>query len=762
MKKFITATLSLLLLTALFAPAVISLTSIDLGVAVAQETSTTGATSAQGNAFLGEKELTRALQGIGGFFLQIGATFLWLAGALFNFGIKYSILDFANFSNIAGITIAWTVFRDIANVFFIFIFLAIGISTILGLQQYNVKKLLPILLGVAILINFSLFFTKVTIDIAHGFAGAILNQSGVVTTECNGENDCRISQGVATAFIEQLGVIDIFGKSVETSLGPPVGEGQDTRIFNGDRLSDGFGALLFGFFGFIFLSAAAIVFLAGAVMLIMRIVTLLLLMVAAAPAFAAYILPSTKKHFDTWLNTLIKEALFAPILLLLFAVSLLFLNTARVALPGLSSGEASFADVFINGNLGSVDVIIVFLISLGLLFTSIKVANDMGVSGAKMAMSIQKTGQGIAGRTFIGLPAQGLDKTNRFAQRQARKAGTYVSGKISGAISPYLEKDQTSGVAAKMARQAGRTVTGTVGNIVGGAGTLVRRTADSAVDSAAQAGRSEKFGSGHSIDSLQEAQEKRDDTLDAETTQIGKERRLSAAVASGKDDAIQEAIADMSDKQLLELKGTRLASEEIVRNLTPSQLKKVLESDKFDDKTKESIRETRFKELTEAIGSKDPGIIKDAIRSYDDDELDFAPKNMLRDANVASAMKGSQATHIKKSKNFTASQKAEFKTARTARLISIIGTPAGTPHEIAKLIKNLDVDEIIDLDPKYLSDWNVASNLSIPALTKLQNERSVPDKDREEIAKALDARTKMGEKGLRKYLDGPAGSFWQE
>ena len=407
MKNFVTVLLSFFLVFAVFAPAVGFAQSPGAGAAAGFLLR--GGEAATGDTFA--FGFNSALRAAGALFLSLGTTFLWFSGVLFNFALKYSILEFAGFANISGISIAWAVLRDIANVFFIFIFLAIGISTILGVQQYDVKKLLPVLLVIAVLVNFSLFFTRVTIDVAHGFAGAILNQSGVVLTECQGNGtDCTITQGVATAFIQQLGVIDIFGKSTETQFDDISGE-RSSPISTDGTPSSAIGALQFGLIGFIFLSAAAIVFLAGAVMLIMRIVTLLLLMISAAPAFAAYILPSTRPHFNKWLDTLLKEAFFAPILLLLISISLLFLNTARTSIPGLE--DQSFADLFIRGELEAGSLVVMFLIALGLLFMSIKVANDMGVSGAKMAMSIQNKAKNFAGQRAGALTAGGLAMAGR-------------------------------------------------------------------------------------------------------------------------------------------------------------------------------------------------------------------------------------------------------------------------------------------------------------------------------------------------------------
>ena len=58
----------------------------------------------------------------------------------------------------------WKSTRDLANMFFIFILLFIAIATILQLSSYGAKALLAKLIIFALLINFSLFITRVIID----------------------------------------------------------------------------------------------------------------------------------------------------------------------------------------------------------------------------------------------------------------------------------------------------------------------------------------------------------------------------------------------------------------------------------------------------------------------------------------------------------------------------------------------------------------------------------------------------------------------
>jgi len=410
MRIFITTIFSLLLLATFIAPVVVDTNSIDAGIAFAQSEENIGE-SEERAGLVGRNTIIPAMQFFGSFFITIGAFVLWLSGILFNYGIQYGIIEFAQFANISGVPVAWTILRDLTNVFFIFIFLAIGIGTILNLQGFGYKKRLPLLLIVAVLINFSLFFAKVGIDVAHGFAGAILNQSGVVAGECSSGGLCSINYGPSTAFLQQFGFVDIVGNSADQVLGAGgASAGIYESIFSGDSYASAGRALLFGILSFIFMTAAGIVFFAGAMILIMRIVKLILLMITAAPAMAAMVIPHTEKYWKMWYKTFIQEAIYAPSLLLLLSISLLFLNTARGTFGPDSNTTASFAEVFINGNSDSVSMVIFFLIALGFLFISIKAAGDMGGMGAqaiqdfasRRTTALSNGTVGVVGRNTLG------------------------------------------------------------------------------------------------------------------------------------------------------------------------------------------------------------------------------------------------------------------------------------------------------------------------------------------------------------------------
>lgn len=79
------------------------------------------------------------------------------------------------------ISSAWEVVRDLSNIFFILVLLYIAIKVILGLGGSDVKKMIVNVIIMALLINFSMFFTKVIIDASNTLALVFYNKLNVVT-----------------------------------------------------------------------------------------------------------------------------------------------------------------------------------------------------------------------------------------------------------------------------------------------------------------------------------------------------------------------------------------------------------------------------------------------------------------------------------------------------------------------------------------------------------------------------------------------------
>ncbi len=75
-----------------------------------------------------------------------------------------------NMYKVDFLSTTWTIVRDISNIFFILILLYTGIKTILGMGSSETKSIVANVVIMAILINFSMFFTKVVIDSSNVIA----------------------------------------------------------------------------------------------------------------------------------------------------------------------------------------------------------------------------------------------------------------------------------------------------------------------------------------------------------------------------------------------------------------------------------------------------------------------------------------------------------------------------------------------------------------------------------------------------------------
>ena len=79
----------------------------------------------------------------------------------------------------------WGAVRDVANIFFILMLLYVAIKTVLSLNVTDNKRLVGVIIIVALLINFSLFTTKVVIDASNILAKIFYNN--ITSQGPNGE-----------------------------------------------------------------------------------------------------------------------------------------------------------------------------------------------------------------------------------------------------------------------------------------------------------------------------------------------------------------------------------------------------------------------------------------------------------------------------------------------------------------------------------------------------------------------------------------------
>ncbi|XOB46744.1 MAG: hypothetical protein ACKKMV_00970 [Candidatus Nealsonbacteria bacterium] len=218
----------------------------------------------------------------------------------------------------------WDIISGLSNMFFILVFIIITLAIILKIESFEAKKLLPKLLIVALLVNFSLVFIGILVDISTIFYNTILTEEneGLPVKVINilgvdGQNivEQLITQIIALAVAF---VVPIFGPFAQLGLVLGIiSLGYISNIIIWIVQSICFFMMSGILFTYAFLFAA-------------RIYIIQLLAMLAPLAFLCSVLPQTKKYWDEWLKTIV-EWIFLGIILFLFLV--LGLRATKSLLP---------------------------------------------------------------------------------------------------------------------------------------------------------------------------------------------------------------------------------------------------------------------------------------------------------------------------------------------------------------------------------------------------------------------------------------------
>lgn len=344
-----------------------------------------------------------AISKTGEIILTVASWVLMLAGLSFDISVNYSLNMAKLLSDYKIVDIGWNVLRDITNIMFIFIILFIAINMILGIPKYGDKGLIATVIVTALLVNFSLFATKVVIDATN--IGALQFYNLLVPAS---NSNTAAATGISEQFMEVVNL-----QSVYTAGKNGTGNSLNINtIVSGNFLSGVAGSAelflkiaMITILGSIFILATAVVFFAGAFMFLTRSIMLLFLMMGSSFAFAARALPATKHFFDDWLHKLIKNAIFAPVFL-----ALLYILITAIKGTGASRG-INFGNMILNGQ--GIDGFIYFAITMGALVGILLISSKLGIMGADTAhgflnkrvgkgnwFGVKNMAKGASARTF--------------------------------------------------------------------------------------------------------------------------------------------------------------------------------------------------------------------------------------------------------------------------------------------------------------------------------------------------------------------------
>lgn len=361
--------------------------------------------------------------GVGTFLVSMTAWLLTASGALFDWLVEHTIVKFGakgEFYDLArpALDTAWTAVRDLANIVIIGMFTFIAISIILGLKEYGKKVLIAKVIVIAVLINFSLIFTKVIID-ASNFTARQFHQNtqiapsataAVSTTDIRGIGTYS-SYGVAGQFINFMGI---------TSVADTYKQLEKTAEVHGGWWM----AFIHGFFSATVLLVAALVLLYGSFLLVSRAILLIVLLTTSAFAFATYLIPkaaATTFGWNTWWSSLLKTAAFAPLMMIFLWVTVSVAQRLKCTAGTLGTIGRETTSCASQGSLGqlvmdpaqpaNLNAFFTYLIVLGLLFISFRVASSFSKTIANfnwasaiagVPLGLAARGAGFVGRQTIG------------------------------------------------------------------------------------------------------------------------------------------------------------------------------------------------------------------------------------------------------------------------------------------------------------------------------------------------------------------------
>jgi hypothetical protein len=464
---------------------------------------------------------------------------LGLAGVVLNTVLDYTVVNMSgNLTQIKGINIAWATIRDLSNMSFIFILLYISISTVLGLSGSQWKKTLGTVVIAAVLLNFSLFMTKVMVDASNIFTLGIYRQ--IVT-------DPNTVKGLSDSIMQPLGLTTLYKVLDPKSL-------VDTAWSKLFIISIGSSA---------FMLVTAAVFLAVSVMFLIRYITIIFLLILS-PIAVMGLLPQFSGTAKKWWNQLVGQLTFAPAYMIMTWVVITIIQSSKFVCP-----DQLLSDTFTNlagataastGQIGagacaggSIGTILNFIIIIGMAIASLTIAKGLSnqSKGAAEKLVGGALGFGAGAAAFGGRKLGGglgrMAANSEYLKEKEAKGGalgfasrmTLKGGQKAASGSFDVRSSKALGLASSAGIDIG------IGGKAGGKGGYDKTLKDAAKakkDFADSLGPSDivKDEAQQELDTAKDALDKDPDNAVLQNAVTNKKKRLEQLKGVSKDDAEKE------------------------------------------------------------------------------------------------------------------------------------------------------------------------------------------------------------------------------
>jgi hypothetical protein len=305
--------------------------------------------------------LIALFKGISDFFG--GTIFRWLVPFLIKAAAYNGFLD------AQAVSTGWVIVRDIGNMFFVLILLVIAVATILRVEAYSYKKLLPKLVLMAVLINFSKTICGIIIDFSQVIMLTFVN---------------AFKAASAQNFWQTFGLHKLYSfESLEEQAGADPEKNWDVT-----------GAAFLAFL-VIFISVLTIGVLT--IFLVIRIVMLWTLIILSPLAFLLASFPAGQKYAAQWWEQFSKYVLVGPALAFFIWLALLVAGGGNANTQvGAEFAEGEYVPPATATDLADPNVL-----------SSLVVGNVLLLVGLVFAQKLGIVGSGVAGAALSGLRRAG-------------------------------------------------------------------------------------------------------------------------------------------------------------------------------------------------------------------------------------------------------------------------------------------------------------------------------------------------------------------
>lgn len=344
------------------------------------------------------KECLGAIVNLG--LVTVTAPFSWSADLLDKV-TRITVSDFGVWFSNGGqlykpVNNIWQLIKNICNLFFITALIYIAIKTIIQADGFQEKDRLKNVIIFAFLINFSMFFTKIMIDVSNTASLQVFN---VITQSKDAYTGNTSVIALNESTTKEIGI------SKETTLADVFLANMQIQRFVLKMDPGTYGAgtpyrsayestqeniIIYGIFAIIFLLAATIVIAAIAGMITIRFVMLVLLLMTSPLAYIGSFVPSViGTYSQLWWDKFKQNLVFLPVLMIMFYITMTF---SQFASTQVGSGDY-------------VSLIFSYVITIAMLVISLSVAQMTGGSAATASWGT-KWAKGAIGGMTVGVAAR--------------------------------------------------------------------------------------------------------------------------------------------------------------------------------------------------------------------------------------------------------------------------------------------------------------------------------------------------------------------